>query len=81
MKRFSKLLVALLALVVVATSCNKESSEKKILSFSFVTPAVEAVVTESAKTIVAVVPFGTDVTALVPSPELSTELPVLFLLP
>ena len=66
MKRFSKLLVALLALVVVATSCNKESSEKKILSFSFVTPAVEAVVTESAKTIVAVVPFGTDVTALVP---------------
>lgn len=66
MKRFSKLLVALLALVVVATSCKKESSEKKILSFSFVTPAVEAVVTESAKTIVAVVPFGTDVTALVP---------------
>ena len=59
------LFVALAALLLLA-SCHKESSEKKILEFKFASPEVKAVITENAKTIVAVVPFGTDVTALVP---------------
>ena len=66
MKKFSKSLVMALAAVVLLASCNKESSEKKILTFKFASPAVEATVSESAKTIVATVPLGTDVTALVP---------------
>lgn len=59
------LFVALAALLLLA-SCGKESSEKKILSFKFAAPAVEATISESAKTIVAVVPTGTNLTGLVP---------------
>ena len=59
------LFVALAALMLLA-SCGKESSEKKILSFKFAAPAVEATISEEAHTIVAVVPFGTNVTGLVP---------------
>lgn len=66
MKKVSKVLILTLAAITLLASCKKESSEKKILEFKFASPAVEAVITESAKTIVAVVPFGTDVTALVP---------------
>lgn len=61
-----KVLFAVMAALLLLASCNKESSEKKILEFKFASPAVEAVITENAKTIVAVVPTGTDVTALVP---------------
>ena len=57
--------MALAALVLLA-SCGKESSEKNILSFKFAAPAVEATISESAHTIMAVVPFGTNVTGLVP---------------
>ena len=57
--------MALAALLLLA-SCHKESSEKKILTFKFAAPAVEATISESAHTIVAVVPFGTNVTGLVP---------------
>lgn len=57
----------MLVIAASLTGCQKkESSEKKILSFSFVSPAVEAVITESAKTIVATVPEGTAVTSMVP---------------
>lgn len=66
MKKVSKVLILTLAAITMLASCKKQSSEKKILEFKFASPAVEAVITESAKTIVAVVPFGTDVTALVP---------------
>lgn len=66
MKKLSKSLVMLLAAVVLLVGCTKKSSEKQILQFSFVSPGVEATITESAKTIVATVPYGTDVTALVP---------------
>lgn len=59
------LFVALAALMLLA-SCGKESSEKKILSFKFAAPAVEATISEEAHTIVAVVPTGTNVTGLVP---------------
>lgn len=61
-----KSLFLVLAALMLLAGCKKESSEKKILSFKFVSPAVEATITENAKTIVAAVPFGTDVTALVP---------------
>ena len=61
-----KSLFLVLAALMLLAGCKKESSEKKILNFKFASPAVEAVITENAKTIVAVVPAGTDVTALVP---------------
>ena len=61
-----KSLFLVLAALMLLASCKKESSEKKILNFKFASPEVEAVITENAKTIVAVVPAGTDVTALVP---------------
>lgn len=61
-----KSLFLVLAALMLLAGCKKESSEKKILNFKFASPAVEAVITENAKTIVAVVPTGTDVTALVP---------------
>ena len=61
-----KSLFLVLAALMLLASCNKESSEKKILSFKFAAPAVEATISESAHTIVAVVPFGTNVTGLVP---------------
>lgn len=66
MKRVLKSLVLAAVAVVLLASCHKESSEKQILSFKFMSPSVEAVISEEAKTIVAVVPNGTDVTALVP---------------
>lgn len=66
MKHLSKSLVMLLAAVVLLAGCTKKSSEKQILSFSFYSPEVEATIMESAKTIVATVPTGTDLTALVP---------------
>ena len=66
MIRTSKSFLMLMAALLLLASCKKESSEKQILSFSFASPAVEATITESAKTIVATVPVGTNVTALVP---------------
>ena len=66
MKHLSKSFVMLLAAIVLLAGCTKKSSEKQILSFSFYSPAVEATIMESAKTIVATVPTGTDLTALVP---------------
>ena len=73
MKRVLKSLVLVMAAVVLLASCKKESSEKKILSFKFAAPAVEATIDESAKTIVAVVPFGTNVTGLVPMITISEK--------
>lgn len=66
MKKTSKFMLTLLAAVVLLAGCTKKSSEKQILSFSFYSPAVEATVMESAKTIVATLPAETDLTALVP---------------
>lgn len=66
MKKLSKVFIIALAAITMLASCQRESSEKKILEFKFASPAVEAVITESAKTIVAVVPEGTDITGLVP---------------
>ena len=69
MKKLTKAIAAImlvLASFVMLTNCNKLSSEKKILSFKFYEPAVEATIMESAKTVIATVPEGTNVTALVP---------------
>ena len=68
MKTITKALAALLVLAsfVMLTGCNKPRSEKKILSFKIFEPAVEATIMESAKTVIATVPEGTNVTALVP---------------
>lgn len=56
----------MLAITVLLTSCHKKSNENKILEFKFANPEVVGVITESAKTIVATMPAGTNVTALVP---------------
>lgn len=77
MKKLTKALVIMLAMTAMITGCKKPSSEKKILSFKFVSPEVEAVITENAKTIVAVVPYGTDVTALVPAITISDKATIL----
>lgn len=66
------LFVALAALMLLA-SCGKESSEKKILTFKFATPEATVTISESAKTITAVVPEGTNVTALIPIFTLSPK--------
>ena len=68
MKKITKTLAALLVLAsfMMQAGCNKPSSEKRILSFKFYEPEVEATIKESAKTIIATVPEGTNVTALVP---------------
>lgn len=66
MKKTLKSLCLVLATVVLFASCTKESTEKKIISFQFAQPAVTATIDEEAKTIKATVPYGTDVTILVP---------------
>lgn len=43
------------------------SSAKAMTAFSFTSPAATGIINESAKTIVVEVPFGTDVSALVPT--------------
>lgn len=49
MKKLCKILVAMLVVAASLTGCQKkESSEKKILSFAFVSSSVQAVITESA---------------------------------
>jgi hypothetical protein len=52
-----------------------EADEKQILSFVFngLTPPVTGVIDEEAKTITATVPTGTDVTALIPTIEMSPK--------
>jgi len=51
----------------VVTVALAASSSKAINSFSFATPAVSGTVTEAIHSIAVTVPFGTNVTALVPS--------------
>ncbi|MFZ2150046.1 MAG: right-handed parallel beta-helix repeat-containing protein [Minisyncoccia bacterium] len=60
--------------VDVGGVCKILSSEKSVISFSFesLTPSVAGVVNETDHTISATVPFGTDVTALIPSIVIST---------
>ena len=66
MKKTTKLLCMALAMLMLMVSCTKESDEKEILSFRFVSLNVEAFAESDGKTLVAVVPSGTDVTSLVP---------------
>ncbi len=76
LKTSVKLLVIFaLSAIVISTSCKKESKDKKILTFQFtsVTPVVSAVVNESAKTITADLPIGTNVTNLVTAISISDK--------
>ncbi|MBO4328302.1 MAG: DUF5018 domain-containing protein [Bacteroidales bacterium] len=66
MKRILKTFCLVLTSLIILAGCNKESSEKQILSFKFAALDVQATITESPKAVVAIVPFGTDVTSLVP---------------
>lgn len=66
MKKVFKSLCLVLAALAIFASCTPESTEKKIISFQFAQPAVIATINEEAKTIEANVPWGTDLTTLVP---------------
>ena len=66
MKNNLKTVCIVLASLAILTGCSKESSEKQILTFKFAALDVQATITESPKAIVAIVPYGTDVTSLVP---------------
>lgn len=66
MKNILKTVCIVLASLAILTGCSKESSEKQILTFKFAALDVQATITESPKAIVAIVPYGTDVTSLVP---------------
>lgn len=59
-------LICILAVLMALSSCKKKSSEKQILEFRFSSPDIEATIDESLKTVEALVPYGTDVTALKP---------------
>ncbi|MBR4147102.1 MAG: DUF5018 domain-containing protein [Bacteroidales bacterium] len=67
MKTTSRFLVFMIvsAVLTMAFGCVKKSNENKILLFKFTDPDVEATIGDDMK-IEAIVPFGTDVTALVP---------------
>lgn len=66
MKTVFKTLSLFILALAMLTACNKESSEKRILSFTIAGLNVTGDITENPKAIVAVVPYGTDVTSLVP---------------
>jgi len=74
-------IIACLAVCMMFSACDPKEiidellGDKKIISFSFtsLSPAVVGVIDESAKTIKAEVPAGTDVTALTPTLIVSTD--------
>jgi hypothetical protein len=53
--------------VTVTISSSSSSSDKAITSFNFENPAAEGVITESTHSIAVTVPYGTDVTGLIPT--------------
>ena len=53
--------------VYLAVVTNEKNSEKRILAFRFVSLNIDAVINEDTKEIEATVPYGTDVTVLVPT--------------
>jgi hypothetical protein len=81
-KRFFQYVI-LAAVAVVSVQCSDDDSTpedpkstgKTITSFKFsgLSPAVTATIAEAAKTIAATVPAGTNVTALVPTLEISED--------
>ncbi|MDR0814440.1 MAG: DUF5018 domain-containing protein, partial [Bacteroidales bacterium] len=80
MKRvFRNAAFALAAVAMAVTSCETDdvtkSDEKQIISFVFnsLQPPVAGVINQTAKTITATVPYGTNVTALAPVIEASPK--------
>lgn len=61
----------IVTILIALSSCQKKSGEKEILSFKFVSLNVEASIDD--KNIVATVPFGTEVTSLVPVISISDK--------
>src|SRR5664280_866334 len=51
----------------VTVTISSSSSDKAITSFNFENPAAEGVITESTHSIAVTVPYGTDVTGLIPT--------------
>ena len=65
-------ILACLVLTTVFLSCKKkESSDKQITAFGFTMPPAVGVIDEDAKTIIVEVPFGINITALVPTIAIS----------
>lgn len=73
MKKSSKVVLLVLAMLTLTTSCTKKSSEKQIFSFRFLSPELEASIDEVSKTISVTMPYGTDVTNLTPIIEFSEK--------
>lgn len=73
MKKNAKILVMVIAAIMLLAGCEKPSSEKRIINFAFNSISVTAVVDENTKTIEANVPYGTNVTALVPAITVSDK--------
>lgn len=68
-----KTLCLVLLSIFLFTGCGKDSDEKEILSFKFVDIGVTGTINQSTRTILAVVPYGTDVTSLAPTIEISAK--------
>lgn len=70
MKKIVRVIVFLLLISSIITSCSENNSTtntndaKAIISFSFTNPAASAAIDENAKTVSMTVPHNTDVTAL-----------------
>ena len=62
-----KKIFILLAVVLLMVIMGCKSSQKAITSFNFENPAAEGVITESTHSIAVTVPYGTDVTGLIPT--------------
>lgn len=69
---FKTLFLVLLSLFLF-TRCNKDSDQKEILSFKFDEIGVVGTINQGTRTILAVVPYGNDVTSLVPTIEISDK--------
>ena len=79
MKKLYQLLVFVLIMVIMGCGSGGSdavppalSSEKAITAFNFTSPAATGTVTEATHTIAIAVPFGTDVTDLVPTIAISS---------
>ncbi len=78
---FQQIAVVLFTAIIVSSSCKKDDDEviksslKQVLTFQFagLTPTVNAIINETTHTIVADLPAGTVVTALVPTITISPK--------
>ena len=71
--RNAAVVIGCLAASMLFSACNKGSSEKVIIDFRFVAQSAIGKINETSKTIAVDVPYGTDVTELIPLIEVSEK--------